>query len=248
MRASTALFALAAVIAIGCGGGNAATDPGSGGGGATCTESFRTPNYVTATDPGTSQLNQTLTWSSFPVPVYKAPHHVFTFGLNTYDTDNIAQTALDRWVAAVTPGLSYQFVGSDPAAGISITYNHLPGEPTAGDALGVTTLFYNASTGVMHKADTVINYWDTMTEAEVRFGLLFTTTHEFGHALFINGHSPAAADVMYYAASTVETRSTTVRDANTLATAYCGTFPTSALTLGRDVGPYTKVVIRCLRK
>ena len=215
---------------------------------ALCTDTFRTPNYAGAIDPGDGQKNQTLTWSAFPVPVYKAPHHVFDFVIRKYDTNTIAKTALDRWVDLVPKGVTYKFVAADPEQGMSITYNLLSARPGAGDALGVTTLYFNASTGVMHKADTVINYWDGIKEDEVAFGLLFTTTHEFGHALFINGHSPYFADTMYFAASTVETKAPTQRDANTLSTAYCGTFNIVPLMLGRDHGPYTKVVIRCVKQ
>ena len=239
------IYAIAGVVTavlLGCGGGGAgapASDPIT----YTGCPAFASPNYLLSTDPGDGKINIPLKWDSFPVNVYRAPHHIFTFPLSSYDTDVIAKTALDRWVDAVPHGISYTFVPSDPTKGISITFNHLSRPPSAGEPLGVTTLFYNATSGLLHKANTVINYWDGITEAEVRFGLLFTTTHEFGHGLFINGHSPVFADTMYFAASTVEVKTVTQRDANTLASAYCGTFTGTPLTLGRDVEPDTKVTI-----
>lgn len=246
MRASVGLLALALVIALGCGGGGGGAS--SGGSTAVCGTDFRTPNYATATDPGTGQRNQLLHWASFPVPVFRGTGKTWTFGPNTYDSDTMVTTALDRWVNLVPHGISYQYVGSDPSNGISVNFARISGPPTAGDALGVTLITFNSTTGELRKADTTINYWDTMSQSEVAFGLVFTLTHEFGHALFINGHSNIAADTMYYAASTVETRTPTTRDGNTLSTAYCGTFPGTPLIKQKSNGPWTTVRIAHRRK
>jgi len=208
-----------------------------------CATDFRSPNYVTATDPGTGEVNQLLHWESFPVSVYRGAGATWTFGPTSYESNTLTTTALNRWVNLVSHGVSFSDVPSDPATGISIAFNRISGPPSAGQALGVTRLTFNSSTRVLRKADMTINYWDSMSQAEVAFGLVFTLTHELGHALFINGHSDLPADTMYYAASTVETRTPTLRDANSLITAYCGTFPGTPLTFGRDQGPWTTVTI-----
>lgn len=240
MRLTVGLFGVAMLIALGCGGAG-------GGGSATttpmCGTDFRTPNYATVTDPGTGQRNQLLHWATFPVSVYRGASKSWTFGPTTYDSNTMVTTALNRWVNLVPAGVTYQYVGSNPTTGISVNFSRISGPPTAGDPLGVTVLTFNSSTGELRKADTTVNYWDTMSQAEVAFGVVFTLTHELGHALFINGHSDNPSDTMYYAASTVETRTPTLRDGNTLDTAYCGVFPTAPLAGARSEGPWTTVKV-----
>lgn len=71
-------------------------------------------------------------------------------------------------------------------------------------------------------------------------------THELGHSLGVGGHSDSNDDLMYFAVVDPPIPNPTLRDANTLRTAYCDNFVLgSRRPLGR--GPIETVTIRCRR-
>lgn len=238
--------AIVGMIALGCGGGGATTT--GGGGLPLCGSTFSTPNYASAIDPGTGNDNLLLRWETFPVPVQVKNAVNFTVGGTTTSTNTIVDDSLTAWENAIVSGLRFTGSGTTPTSGITIEWNKIGGPPGGGDTLGVTLITYSPSTGIIKMAEVTMNYWDGMTVAEVRGGLTHTLTHELGHATFISGHSPTSTDVMYYAASTTETKTITTRDANTLDTAYCGSFLKVLNPSSRTINDWVTKRIECKKE
>ena len=210
----------------------------------TCSSSFAVPNYASLTDPSTSQANFLVHWSSFPIKVFIASDVTKTFNSVDHNASEVIATALQRWSDVTTGGINYTIVTNQSAADVVVTFRNLASAPTAGQALGVTTITYTPSTKQVTHADMTINLWNGMSSDEFFLGLAKTVTHEFGHALFISGHSPFTADVMYWQSDPALDGTPTPRDQNTVVTAYCGVYPNSSpLTSSRE--PQAKITIVC---
>jgi len=219
-----ALSAALTIGAIGCGGGG-----GSSSNGTTplaCGPNYLTPNYVTATDPGDNEENEVLTWPAFPLRVYFASNQTATFSGTEYDTTDTFLDALQRWSDASTGNMTYSQITTSTNADIVVNVNQLNSAPGGGGTLGYTQVTYFPSTGQIVSAEVTINTWPGMTRAQFVDGLRGTTTHEFGHALFLQGHSDVQADNMYFQGSSALDKNLTTRDRNSFLTAYCGTFAT----------------------
>jgi hypothetical protein len=226
MKAPLPIVAACTVILIGifgCGGGGG----GSSSGNTTplsCGPEYLTPNYTQATDPGDNEPNLILTWPGFPLNVYYQTEETRTFGGNTFSTTDIFQDALARWVSASGGEMAINTISTTTGADIIVNVNQLGAAPGSGGTLGFTQVTYFPSTGQIVSARITINTWPGMTQAQFTNGLRGTTTHEFGHALFLQGHSDNTADNMYYQGSSSTDKVLSTRDANSFLTAYCGTF------------------------
>jgi hypothetical protein len=115
-------------------------------------------------------------------------------------------------------------IPSNRSAEISVGFAQVAQQPGAGDTLGFTSVTFDPDTLTLFEATITVNVWPGMSEAQVRQGLLSTIQHEFGHALFLNGHSEDSGDLMFFQASPSLLKPITTRDLNSLETAYCGDF------------------------
>lgn len=232
------------LFAIGCGGGGNST-PGGNTTPLACGPNYLTPNYVQATDPGNNQTNKILTWPGFPINVYFASNQVNTYGGNSFDTNDIFWAAMQRWVAASSGNMIVNQVGSSAGADITVDVNQLSTAPGGGGTLGFTQVTYYPSTGQIVSAHVTINTWPGMTAAQFKDGLKATCTHEFGHALFLQGHSDDSLDNMYYQGSSSLDKPLTQRDINSFLTAYCGTFASRSRARGETGEQPVTITIEC---
>ncbi|MFM9872784.1 MAG: matrixin family metalloprotease [Fimbriimonadaceae bacterium] len=221
-----ALSATLIIGAIGCGGGGSSS---SGNTPLSCGPNYLTPNYVEATDPGNSQANLILTWPGFPLNVYFASNQTATFSGNTYDTTDTFTEALTRWKTASSGSMTFTEINTATGADITVNVNQLSAAPGGGGTLGYTQVTYYPSTKQIVSANVTMNTWPGMTQAQFVDGLKSTAAHEFGHALFLQGHSDQNADNMYYQGSSALDKPLTQRDTNSFLTAYCGNFATRGI-------------------
>ena len=111
-------------------------------------------------------------------------------------------------------------VSAASEADVTVSFYAFTGAP--GQTLGRTNYrFYDGS--------------ETLHSATVQLGITgdarndgITATHEFGHALGLIGHSPHPGDLMFNQGNDTDCGCLTSRDVNTLLTAYCGQFGSSA--------------------
>lgn len=160
-----------------------------------------------------ASLTNVLHWGHFPLKVAFARR--MTSG--SQDLDQLAQNGFEQWTKATGGVVRFEFIGNREDADVVVTYDVLPARPGNGERLGQTGFSYNRSRLLLARATMRLNVWENMTRGDLlRFQN--TAAHEFGHALGINGHSPDPDDLMYYSSSS--SRGVTVRDVNTLSTAY----------------------------
>jgi hypothetical protein len=223
-----AIFAVALAL-MSCGGGggdgggltgtsNGSTNGTSGDGPLGCPLDSYAPNYLEENDPSTGEPNEVHWWNHFPLNVYFSSAPTF----QNQDVNSIVLAGMNAWseVSGVTMASEVQ---TQSQADVVITYVHVNSAPT-NTWLGQTSWSFSPSTAQTFDAETQLKIWDTMTVAEVTNGLRHTAQHEFGHVLFLGGHSPFPSDSMYPSGSTNEYKPLTQRDANSLLTAYCGSF------------------------
>lgn len=229
---------LALGLLAGCGGGGTAKTTGA----LTCGPTYKTPNYILAKDPSSGIQNDLRYWANFPVKVFIGPEIIFEDnGVVVNTTTMQTDAALQRWTTAA--GSTLFTKTSESQAQITITFNELPEEPGPGATLGRTIVTYYPSNNQLVSAEIIVNTWVGMTKAEFN-GLRQTITHEFGHALFLQGHSDVEADTMFWQSDPSTDAPLTTRDKNSFETAYCGDFSDSLVS--REVPnekPVTKVII-----
>jgi hypothetical protein len=225
MRLPIALIpCVLALIASGCGTGSPATGITSG-----CSaETFR-PNYA-------AQAGTLRTWGAFPVKIYFA--NTATYGSGS-SFDPLVRQGFDQWEIESGGVFDLQYVSTEGEADIVVRYNLLSSPPVSGDELGSTTVSFTTGGRLTH-ADIKLNVWNGMT-AQDRADFVGTAAHEMGHGLGIGGHSSSTADLMYFASSV---NNVTPRDLNTMKTAYCSLFVSSAKVRSQPLGPiYTETTV-----
>lgn len=220
---TAALAAVVAGIVISACGGSGGTGS-NGGSTGTCGPDFALPNYARANDPVDDDPNLLLYWDAFPVSVWIDNEIVRSFGGTDYSTTDHVWEALSRWADASGDDAEFVAATSRAAADIIVSFEEIGSRPGAGGTLGMTTTTYYIPEGIIDNARIRLNVWPNMTQAEFTQGLVNTTTHEFGHALFLSGHSDSADDVMYFQGRTTVDMPLSLRDTNTFITAYCGDF------------------------
>lgn len=217
----------AGLLLIGCGGLATISNGNTGGtGGTQCSNSFLLPNYAAENDPNTGTQNLLLEWDTYPVRYFIQDEDVRTFGSNTINSTDIFQQSLNRWVIASNSQGFYTQVATADAADIILKLTPLASQPTGGQTLARTSILYYPSTGIITEATIEIYTWPQMTEQQFEDGLRGTMTHEIGHAIFLSGHSPHAADAMYPEGDATSDMPLSLRDKNTFLTSYCGVFQT----------------------
>ena len=185
--------------------------------------------------------NQLRHWATFPTRVYFVPG-VFV----TPERKTQALAGFNWWVQATSSAVRFQEVGSAGAANIIVQYE------TRGDThYGAVTEYHANSRSELMDATITFNMTYLTSVADITP----VAAHEFGHALGIGGHSGDPDDVMSSTAQVYSRTSLSVRDVNTLETAYCGlpdalnSSPASAssntLTSGADKGAGQTAVVRC---
>lgn len=190
---------------------------GSSSGG--CSKASFTPNYST--------LIPLYRWSGFPLKVYFKNSGVITTadGQQT-DLQATALSGFNQWDAATGGNIKIQVTTDPNAANVIVHFSAINAVPTTHDILGLekSTLY---SDNTVKSADIMLTTWPGMTSANVA-SFRETATHEFGHALGLNGHSDNSNDVMYASHSLDYEKPLTSRDVNTMLSDYCGQFSRGA--------------------
>lgn len=225
------LGAALAVSLVGCGGGGGASTPSD-----VCGPTFRTPNYVTDLDPVDNSANFILRWPAFPLGIFFTNDQTFLDGATTVTASSRFREGAARWSAATGNGITFRDSAAANGSDIRVTFNRLANRPGNGDVLGLTRVTFFQSSGTIVRAEITINTWPGITRAEFLNGLRDTSTHELGHALFLQGHSSNSSDVMYWTSATDDDRALSTRDINSVLTAYCGTFRTRDRRDGAAIG------------
>jgi len=208
------------VAVVGCGGGGGGPTGGSG----SCDSTDFAPNYVTS-------LSDLTHWDGFPVRVFLGP--------TDSRTRTLTLRGFDQWVTATNGRVSYVLVNDASSADISVAFDINRGQ----SELGVTTTTFQQRTLI--DADIVFYFVPFNSTPDAEIINQAVAAHEFGHALGIGLHSTNPADLMY-PETDGSNNTITVRDRNTLLTAYCNTFGQRAATKRRPSparGPVEKKVI-----
>ena len=174
-----------------------------------CTNQTYTPNYAVNPNPNFKLLR----WQVFPLRVF-----FIQDAENTAARRTLAIQGFDEWVKATKNGVTYKVVSKESDANVTVdffTYSN-------GSTLGYTNLYDYKESKTLSFADVNIG----VTGDNRNDGI--TATHEFGHALGINGHSPDSADLMYFEGNDTGCGCITPADLNTILTVYCGDFNKNA--------------------
>lgn len=223
MRLKT-LIPLTLILLVGCGGSNSplVSTPLP-----KCTLDFATPNYALDTDPTRQVANELRFWPSFPLTIHVKNSLAQATANGPQTTNELLSQALQRWIDASNNQIQFKFTDDPTAADITLEFKETPSRPGPGEALGETTVTYYPSNSQLISAQIIVHYWPELTEEEFTLGLRATLTHELGHALFLQGHSPAPEDNMFNINNPTQDKPLTQRDINTFLTAYCGNFNTA---------------------
>lgn len=208
------------VFVAGCGGGGGGSgdsgmvhDPSSGR--AACSLSRFAPNYATG-------LSLSF-WPQFPIHVYFVPDA----GVYTSDLQSRAVTAFNSWVTGTSGQVAFTVVPDQASADVVVSFIPVTDERLASlGAAGITYFYTEGDAGTGNGTpNSAFGY------ARMYVGIdgdvhreNGTMAHEFGHALGIHGHSPDINDLMFFAGNPQRSDVPTIRDINTIETAYCGVF------------------------
>jgi hypothetical protein len=232
-KAYLALAALFPALLFGCGGGGGNGAQGQTFGGPTGSgdptagtgNGAFTPNYV-------SRLETLSHWAQFPVTI-----HFVKDANHTPERESLAVAGFDAWVAKLGGAVSYQLTEKPEEAQITVRFV----QKLEANLIGWTSWSYDSSMRNTH--------------AEIKIGLELVSdvdipwigAHELGHALGLDGHSDAAADVMFPSHVLSSAWVLTERDLNTVKTAHYWLFgrgPKPDPTVGAPVGT---VDVKCYR-
>ena len=189
----------------GCGGGGGSISGGNDNGGAPSVGRF-VPNYAEETDPATNQPNRLLHWGRFPVRV-----HFVSNGHLTAERKSLAIAGFNWWGSAFAGALQLQIVDDPASADIKVKF-----EPKGYLTYTGITQYTYTSDGRLVSAEVTLNSSFLSNTAQIPG----TAAHEFGHAMGIGGHSLDRADLMAPAPNLIGLLKPTLRDENTMKTAY----------------------------
>ncbi len=237
-------FLIIAGLAIaGCGGAGGGTSSGGGASRPVCGVNYASPNYVQDYDPGSGRLNRLLYWEKFPVRVAFRNDKTYPDGSGgSISLALLAEEAFGRWQTASSGGVQISRVGSASEAEISVTFTTRSSRPGDGETLATTALSYVESSGRIVSASIEIATWPGMSVAELFLGLKATSAHEFGHALFLYGHSTNSGDLMFPTINQDKDKAISQQDINSLLTSYCGSFGRAPLDRSRETDETIKTI------
>lgn len=184
-----------------------------------CALDLFSPNYCEETDPGSDEPNTIHWWDHFPLKVYFTSDPT----IQGQQLSTVCLAGFNAWASVAGENVAVQ-VGTEGEADVVITFQNLASIPGGGQWIGQASWSYNPITREVGSADITLRTWDGMTLAEVADGLRRTAQHEYGHVLFMGGHSEAGADTMFPSGPVDVYTALTTRDQNSLNTAYCGSF------------------------
>ena len=177
------------------------------------------PNYVL-------KLSHFLNWGSMPVRVFFFKDAKFTVARRS-----LSVAGFDQWVTATGSTINYTEVTLLANADVTVKF-----DPTTQNGLtqisfsGLSMSLAEINIGVKNQTD---------------LDLACIASHEFGHALGIDGHSDISGDLMYPIHFSGEVCPISTRDLNTMKTGYCHLFGRAANESPvRPKGPITKVIIQ----
>ena len=165
-----------------------------------CTEDSFTPNYI-------PQLSALLRWRSFPIKVYfvRDSHY-------TAKRQQLAVNGFNQWVHITSKRIQFTLVESEREAQLLVRF-----DPNT--RAGRTEYTYYPERHEIVRAEMVIGVQgDSATDIQS------VAVHELGHALGIAGHSDDPRDVMYPRYKVGRLATISLRDLNTVKTAYCELF------------------------
>lgn len=245
MKSSYRLFLAVLVTASvwSCGGAGGGDPIGGGGGDGIgplgCRLDEYSPNYLQTEDPSTDIPNDVHWWDSFPIRVYFANDGT----LQGQQLSDVAMAGFNSWSSSAGQTLAVE-VATESQADVVVSFQNVQDQPGGGDFVGQTSWTYSPSTRQTFGADMILRTWDGMTANQVANGLRRTAQHEFGHVLFLSGHSPNSEDTMYPFGTVNTYTALTEQDENSLLSAYCGSFEDRGR--GRaPTGPVVKKTISC---
>lgn len=154
-------------------------------------------------------------WDHFPLKVYFQSAPV----VQGEDLNTIVMAGFNHWSSVSGHALATQ-VMSAAEADVTVSYD------TSGTSywLGRARIGFMPSTMQVLSGSIEIRLDPGISRAAVVDGIRATAQHEFGHVIFLNGHSSNEFDSMYPYGSPTEYRGLSERDANSLKTVYCGGF------------------------
>ena len=170
-----------------------------------------------------------LRWTHFPLSVYFVRDSNYTAAKQT-----LATQGFNRWVTKTgSNGVTYNVADSATNADITVNFGTFTGG--AGDILGQTFFSYDQQSRVFRKGVNI----------QIKFtgdnnNDLITASHEFGHALGINGHSTNPSDLMYFEGNEAAGGNIKTPDLNTAITSYDNVFNKDA---NARVAPGNGVII-----
>jgi len=132
-------------------------------------------------------------------------------------------SAFNYWSSVVFKTVATK-VNTQQEADVVVSYENFATMPL-GTWIGYSSWNYFPWNYQTFNGNITIRTWDNMTAQEVSNGLLQTSQHEFGHMLFLGGHSEASPDTMYPYGQTDVYKPLTQRDQNSIKTAVCDSFP-----------------------
>ncbi|MCX6344369.1 MAG: matrixin family metalloprotease [Armatimonadetes bacterium] len=208
----SAWIIIAALVALaGCGGGGQASSIAP-----VINDKLFTPNYI-------SSLDNLLHWNHLPMKVsFETPTNMAELGWSS----SIFTNAADEWNQPGKRALVSVVPYGEPADAVVKFVNR--SVFTGGtNATGIAHISYYENSLLITAANIEVCKDDPFRGTLSANDVQFTIAHEIGHALGIHGHSENTSDLMFNTFDSGKQYSPTLRDFNTIMSAYPTYFSSS---------------------